>query len=282
MLTEGSILLVKTHAFGDAMLCTPAVKELTELGIDKRGLIVLTGPSAEPVWKRMPGIDKVVCAPFPPKGLSGRLKLLMWSISFRRRFSGIAGSIVLQADPRVRRWVRYLTGATMRSCGNSPLGSWETVFPMRSGAYAGREYARVVGVEPSDWRPSFPVSSGERVWAKELLEGKRSFAIAPGGGSNPRDTVLAKRWPAERYAEVVSSLEERGIRPVLIGSSADSESALAAIRGSDGSCIDLTGRADWGRTAAVIEQCEGFLGADSGPAHLAMAVGTPAVVVKGG
>ncbi len=281
MLGEGRILVVKTHAFGDAMLCTPAVRELIAEESDHNAIIVLTSSSAEPVWNRMDGIEEVLSAPFPPKDLTGRIRLLIWSQAIRRRLRGISSSIVLQADPRVRRWVRYLTKAPMRSCGSSPLGSWEDVFPMKSGAFAGEVYAKAAGVEPEDWRPSFSIFAEERAWAKHLLDGRRCFAVAPGGGSNPRDNVPEKRWPAGRYAGIVSALDSSGIIPVLIGSSGDTEAAAEAMQGTEDRCIDLTGRADWGRTAAVMECCEGFLGADSGPAHLAMAVCTPAVVVFG-
>ena len=281
MPADDRLLIVKTHAFGDAMLCTPAVRELIASERDSRRVTVLTGPSAEPVWNRLQGVEQVITAPFPPTGLPGGVEFLSWSLKWRRRLREFSSSIVLQGDPRVRRWVRFLTGAPLRSCGERSLGRWEQVFPMRKWHFAGMEYARVAGVEPEDWRPSFAVSEGERSWAEGLLRGRRAFALAPGGGDNPRDVVPEKRWPSARFAEIINRLEKSGITPVLIGGPGDTAAAREAMEGSGGGAVDMTGGTDWGRTAALLERCAGYLGADSGPAHLAMAVGTPAVVVFG-
>lgn len=278
---DDRLLVVKTHAFGDAMLCTPAVRELIASERGRRSVTVLTGPSAEPVWNRLEGVEQVITAPFPPAGLLGGVDFLFWSLKWRCRLRKFSSSIVLQGDPRVRRWVRFLTGAPVRSCGERSLGLWEQVFPMRSWVFAGGEYARVAGVEPEDWRPSFAVSESERSWAEGLLKGRRAFALAPGGGINPRDIVPEKRWPAARYAAIVTLLEEEGILPVLIGGKGDAAASREVMEGSRSGAMDMTGATDWGRTAALLERCAGFLGADSGPAHLAMAVGTPAVVVFG-
>ena len=59
------ILAVRTHAFGDALMCTPAVAALAA-GND---VTVLSGPSARPVWSRLPGIERVLTAPVPGKPL---------------------------------------------------------------------------------------------------------------------------------------------------------------------------------------------------------------------
>ena len=48
MLAEGRILVVKTHAFGDAMLCTPAVRELIAEESGHNAIIVLTSTEALP------------------------------------------------------------------------------------------------------------------------------------------------------------------------------------------------------------------------------------------
>jgi len=234
-MTDGPLLLVKTHAFGDAMLCMPAVRELLR-GLDGgREAWALAGPSSAPAWERLDGIARTIRAPFPAGGAAGLAELAAWTLGHLAPLHRCSSVVVFHVDPRVRRWVRTLTGAPSRSCGAVPLGSWEEVFPMHPGEFAGRSYSRAAGVEPVDWSVPFPVTAAEAAWADALGIPPGTVAIAPGGGRNPRDDVPEKRWPAERFA----------------------------------------------RTAAAISRCSAFLGADSGPAHLAAALGVPAVVLFG-
>lgn len=260
-------------------MCTPAVRELVAGG---EHLEVLTGPSAAGVWSRMPGVSRVSVAPVPPSGLSGTLDLAAWTLRNRRGFRGIGRALVFQGSPSVRRWVRYLTGAPMTSCGGTPLGEWEEVFPMEPGELAGLAYSRVAGVSVSEWRPVFPVSPAETEWADRLGLRLPLFAMAPGGGRNPRDTVLQKRWAPERFAAIAGRLGRSGLNIVMLGGADDREAAskMSGMAGAGG-ILDLTGRTTWGQTAAVLDRCSGFLGADSGTAHLAAARGVPSVVLFG-
>ncbi|HEX7378467.1 MAG TPA: glycosyltransferase family 9 protein [Pirellulales bacterium] len=94
----------------------------------------------------------------------------------------------------------------------------------------------------------------------------------------------AKRWPVAHWRELIGRLlVEFGPRLVLIGGKR--ESALAGevlLHRTWPSVDDWTGRLTLSETAALIEQADLFIGADSGPAHLSAAVGTPAVVLFSG
>lgn len=272
------LLLVKTHAFGDALLCTPAARELS---LADEELWVLTGPSAVSVWERFPGVERVFPAPIPFSGLTGAASLASWSLRNRKELLKVKGTLVLQGSPAVRRWVRFLTSAPMRSCGGSPLGKWEKVFPMLEGDFAGNAYAATAGVNVSDWSPVFPVSEREAEWVRTLGLPSPLFAIAPGGGNNPRDTVLEKRWPTDRFAMTAQRLAEAGMNVVLLGGSGDRKAAEDTVNECGAELLDLTGRTTWGQTAAVLDRCAGFLGADSGTAHLATARNVPSVVLFG-
>ncbi len=95
MRIEPPVLLVKTHAFGDALLCTPSVREL----ISERNAEywVLTGYSAAPVWERFPGIARVFVAPIPPlSAFTGNLALARWSVRNRNTLRNVSESIVFQ------------------------------------------------------------------------------------------------------------------------------------------------------------------------------------------
>jgi ADP-heptose:LPS heptosyltransferase len=92
-----------------------------------------------------------------------------------------------------------------------------------------------------------------------------------------------KQWPPERFGEVAARLvRERGATIVLTGAATDRllvdivRSALAGAR-----VIDVTGTLDLLTLAALLEKLDVFVTGDTGPMHLAAAVGTPVVAVFG-
>lgn len=103
------------------------------------------------------------------------------------------------------------------------------------------------------------------------------FLVAPGALS------ALRRWPAERFAAVAAALMRgRGLACVVTGTAADREAAARIASSLQGRARDLTGvtgvveLVTWVRHAAVVVANE------TGVAHIAAAVGTPAVVMAGG
>ena len=239
MKADSPILLVKTHAFGDALLCTPVVRELT--AERKAEYWILTGDSAAAVWERFPGITRIFVAPMPPSsGIDGYLKLIRWTMRNRKTLKSVRESIVFQNASAVRRWVRYLTCSQVTSAGEKPLGSWETVIPMNNEEYAGISWSNVAGVKPDDWRGVFNPSDSDREWALKTGLSGPVFAIAPGGGKNPRDNVPEKRWLPGRYAVIADRLSASGFHVILIGGSGDTGIAEETARHCGAEILDLS------------------------------------------
>jgi lipopolysaccharide heptosyltransferase II len=152
------------------------------------------------------------------------------------------------------------------------------------------DLARALGLPAAPPRPVFQPSTADRAAASQVLvplaERVPRVALHPGGGMNPGMTLLAKRWPAERYAQLADRLvAERGAGIVLLGGpdeQAVGESVWQRLAPATRTvALDLTGRLTLGETAAVIAAGHLYVGNDSGIAHLAVAVGTPVVAVFG-
>ena len=115
--------------------------------------------------------------------------------------------------------------------------------------------------EPGDLRPE-----GEREDARVVL--------IPGAAPHrPR-----KRWPAQRFGELAQILAERGQTPVVVGTAADRPFA-AVIRAACPTAIDLTGQTSLLQLAQVIAKAGLAVGNDTGPTHLAAALGLPTVAL---
>src|SRR5439155_9724592 len=89
----------------------------------------------------------------------------------------------------------------------------------------------------------------------------------------------ARRWPLERWSAVGRALSKRGgAQLVIVGTASDGGSELSQqLPGA----LNLTGRTALAQLAAVLEQCELFIGADSGVMHVAAAAGVPLVALFG-
>ncbi|HKY22373.1 MAG TPA: glycosyltransferase family 9 protein [Vicinamibacterales bacterium] len=108
--------------------------------------------------------------------------------------------------------------------------------------------------------------------------GRTVIGIQPAAGRQ------IKEWDPVRFAEVGSALaRERGATIVLIGSASDRR-ALDAVRAAwpaDVARVDLPEKTDLVVLAAVLERLTLFITGDTGPMHMAAAVGTPVLAIFG-
>jgi heptosyltransferase-2 len=136
----------------------------------------------------------------------------------------------------------------------------------------------------SDAKPTsdLAVSPGRKDDARQLLIDKGAPAEKPvvilcPGSVNSR----AKRWPAERYAELSDRLRDAGVTVILIGSSAERDvSAEVGARVHDQPII-LTGETTVAQMVALISIADALVTNDTGPAHIGAATSTPTLVIFG-
>ncbi|MCA1641618.1 MAG: lipopolysaccharide heptosyltransferase II [Acidobacteria bacterium] len=139
------------------------------------------------------------------------------------------------------------------------------------------------GIEDREPRFALEVSDARRAQALALLEGRGAdttrplVAICP-GSTNSR----AKRWHADRYAALADRLiGEAGATVVLIGAREESdvtEEVLAKMRRRP---VVLTGETTLAETTAILSVADLLVTNDTGPAHLASALGRPTLVIFG-
>lgn len=101
-------------------------------------------------------------------------------------------------------------------------------------------------------------------------------AVAPGTAWN------TKRWPAEKYGELVRLLDAAGFRPVLVGGREDTDLCRGiAAAARPGAVLDACGAFSPLGSAELLRRCVLLVCNDSAPMHLAGAVGTPVVAIFG-
>lgn len=102
----------------------------------------------------------------------------------------------------------------------------------------------------------------------------RFVLLAPGGAAHRPE----KRWPADRYAALASRLAAQGVLPVIVGGPEDAEAA-AEIQRDCPELHSLIGRTTLLELGGLARRAAAAVGNDTGPMHIAAAVGCRSVVL---
>lgn len=124
--------------------------------------------------------------------------------------------------------------------------------------------------------PTLPLDPASEAWADAEISrmGIASFAIMnPGAGWG------AKQWPAERFGQVARALAVHNIKTLVNAAEGEEQLARAVMASSGGHAFDL--RCTIGQLIALTRRARLFIGGDTGPLHLAAALGVPAVALFG-
>jgi ADP-heptose:LPS heptosyltransferase len=127
-----------------------------------------------------------------------------------------------------------------------------------------------------------PLRAADREAAARLLGERGLLARRPLVGIHASGGRAIKQWPLPRWREVAARLQrEHGATIVLTGSAGDRALAAEVASGLPQPGHDLTGHLGVAESMAVIAALDLFLSPDTGPMHMACAVGTPSVAVFG-
>ncbi|MDX1562061.1 MAG: glycosyltransferase family 9 protein, partial [Gammaproteobacteria bacterium] len=140
------------------------------------------------------------------------------------------------------------------------------------------EFAEALGIPRGEPRWDIPVAASDREFAaNEISADRPSLIISPCTGQRFRNF---RNWRAERYAAIADYAHTRfGAQIVLTGGNTELEQQYAAEIGRIAACPvkSLIGRSTLKQLLCLIERASVVLCPDSGPAHMATAVGTPVV-----
>jgi heptosyltransferase I len=128
---------------------------------------------------------------------------------------------------------------------------------------------------PTQLHWPLPITDEARVFAQEKIPGPDPYLVISPCSSHP-----LRNWSAQRYAKVADFAQSKlRLRVVLVGGCGPVEIAMrdAIIASADYKMIDLVGQDTLQQLLAILQNAAVVLSPDSGPAHLASALGTPVV-----
>ncbi len=292
-----SILLVRLSAVGDVLFGLPVLEALARAFPQAR-IDWLAEEKTRGILEGHPALDRVLV--FPRKTLSREIRRpWSWPSALGRLFRHISllrsrrYDLVLDLQGNMKSALQVLLARGKRKIGfqrgGSKEGAWlwvkERVDPGPEGTHRIEKDLRLaahLGIPADFIRPALPIApedrrEGRRFW--ETLRG-RGPKIAVHPGSSAYNAY--KRWPAERYGEVLASLvEEMGARVVLVEGRGE-EDLVARVRQSAGLPLAVFPQEkSLLQVAALLGEAHLFLGGDSAPMHLAHLQGIPCVALFG-
>ncbi len=274
------IAVLRCNALGDYLMATPALAALRARYPEAELTLLGAGWHAAFLAGRPGPVDRVLVVP-RVEGLAGQppggppASVLPGFLAAARAH---AYDLAVQvhggggaSNPLVRSLgARWSIG--LRAEGAPPLDATVPYRYYQPEADRFLEVVRLTGADgPADY-PLLAVSDAERDAAAALLPGDGPWVALHAGATDPR-----RQWPPDRFAAVADALTRMGARPVLVGSGADAAAGAAVLVAATFPVADLTGRTDLGTLAAVLRRCAAVIANDSGPLHLARAVGSATV-----
>lgn len=296
-----SLLIIRGDGgIGDFVLFLPALKSLRRYFAGSK-ISLLVGSESEKIASCFADVDEVIS--FDVRryrlNLAYRFRLIR---QLRSHGFDIALNPIYSREPLTDELL-YCSGAKQRIAFEGNLDNIDLRTKTANNAYytrviasqasivseieRNREFverltAETVTVEESV--PRIALSDTHLDKARQLLRKEgldpeaESFVVLFPGASN-----AIKKWPAERFADVANRIASRyETRIIICGAPSDREAQEHVASRVSARVVRLAGKTDLLQLAAILKHSALYIGNDTGPLHLAAAVGTPTLCILGG
>ena len=292
---------------GDAVMTTPALVRLRE-AFPEAQITLLTHEKLADLWRHQPVVDEV---------LTFRQGEGVWPVSRKLRHGGFDLALLLPNSPRsaIEAWLAgiprrvglrwpwrnlFLTQAVAPASGVTRMRKRtvseiqarlaanlprEAPAPQSHHLYHYLHLVSALGASAEPLAPCLRLTEEERTTgAARLFEravqnskaGTVWFGLNPGAEYGP-----AKRWPVERFIETANVISQQtGCRWMVFGGPQDRPLAEEVLAGVP-SAASLCGQTTLRELMMGLGRCRLLLTNDTGPMHLAAALGTPVVALFG-
>jgi ADP-heptose:LPS heptosyltransferase len=276
-----SIVALRPGAIGDAMFALPALQALRH-AYPEAHIVLIGKPWQAAFLAGRPGpVNEVLVMPpypgigLPPGAAPGAQASAFVEMLRARRFD-----LALQLYGGGRYSNPFVKGLGARLCVGTATPdavrldrtiAWR---PHANQRLALLQVAALAGAVPCIRAPELAVTQDDLAQAGAVLPpraGERIVVLHP-GASDPR-----RRWAPERFAAVADALAERGATIVLSASEGEAPIAQAVVSCMRHPVAPLAGKLTLRGLCGMLARACMILANDTGPLHMALAVGTPAV-----
>lgn len=284
------ILAIRLDNMGDVLMTTPALRALRGTQPD-RHITLLTSRSGAAVAPFLPEVDEVIvhnaAGWLPSSADSAQADLDTIATLRDGQFDAAVIFTVYSQNPLPAAMMCWLAGIPLRlaHCRENPyhlLTDWvrdpEPHELIRHEARRQLDLVAAVGCTARDERLSFQVPAADRTQAMSILRNAGIDPTRPWIVIHPGATAASRRYPVEHFASVTETLLQAG-EPQLVFTGDASEAALIDdIRSRLSQPVpSVAGELSLGELGAVISAATLLIANNTGPVHMAAALGTPVV-----
>jgi len=281
----GHLLVVRLDSMGDVLAAGPAIRAVAN-GADR--VTVLAGPQGADAARLLPGVDDVIVWTCPwivnpaPEVSRDDLDAVVDEV----RRAGIDGAVILTSFHQSA----LPTALALRLAGVRRIAAVSVDYPgslldvrLPDPGDAAEPVRMLEIAEGAGYR--LPAGDDGRLAVRRPLP-KAEIQAGLGSGAafvvvHPGTSAPARAYPPARWAAVIDRLADDGWQVAVTGSASERPLTAAIIGAVDaarrGSVHDLAGRLTLGQLARVLDEADVTVIANTGPAHLSAAVGTPVV-----
>jgi heptosyltransferase III len=285
-----SILVIRFQRLGDLVMVLGLAQNLRR-AFPTAHLTLMCGEVYAPFFRQQAGIDDTIGV--PAKGFSIE-KISGWIRTFKTIMSRSFDLVIDVSDNRRSSLLTRLTRAPRRMGFWPPARGLGRRTLLENGAYnypvPTPVFARApdhfisqylaplqaLGVPIHMTRPILTATPADRARVERLHDAAKHGANAV---IHPGARMPNRRWPTSNFVAAIEHLSKRGLAAVIVGDISERAIADEITRAS--TAVDLVGRLSLGELTAVIERCSLYLGNNTGPIHIAAAVGAPIVGIYG-
>ena len=278
------ILIVRTDRLGDVLLSTPVIKALRQK-FPQAYISMMVSPYTKDTLEGNPALDEIITFDKDAKN-KGWLATLKFSQALRKKKFDLA--IVLHPTGRMHL-LTFLAGIPKRLGYDRKFGSLLTDRVKHTKQYGQKhesEYAldliRYLGIEPIDKTLFMPIKPESEKWVEALFnqvgikDSDKLLVIHPAASCHSRI------WPGERYAQVADKLAQQyGFKVVIVSGAGDIQKAETVIKNMHIKALNLAGKTSISQLASLLRRSQLFISTDSGPMHVASALGVPVITIFG-
>jgi ADP-heptose:LPS heptosyltransferase len=273
------ILVVLLGAIGDVTRALPLLGRLRR-GYPRARIVWAVEPAAAPLLQHHPALNDVLVFDRPAGAAA--------FVPFLRQVRGQQPDLTLDLQRHLKSGVvSRVSGAPVRlgfHRHNGREGNWlfntHTLDPLphfSSKLQQFLAFADWLGIDSAPVTFGLQLTEAERQHVTQLLGGVRAPFVAAFVGSS----CESRLWFPDRTAAVLDDLAGHGLGAVLIGGRGDVDFAAAVAAAARAPLRNLAGHTTLRDLIGIFERAAVAFGPDSGPMHIAAAVGTPVVSLWG-
>lgn len=290
-----NVLCIRLDYLGDVLMMTPAIRALkhpqhSQHSPPGRRITLLTSAAGAAAASYIPEIDDTIEYAAPWMKSSGFhsavADLVMISALRERQFEAAVIFTTYSQSALPAALLCYLAGIPLRlaHCRENPyqlLTHWvrdtEPQEHVRHEVQRQLDLVATVGCHTRDERLSFRVAASDLAWVLHRLQGLGVDPSRPWILLHPGASAPSRRYPPRHWTCAAQELKRRLACPLVFSGDPHEVELVDQIRHGIAGSHSLAGELDLGKLAALISLAPVFIVNNTGPAHIAAAVGTPLV-----